>query len=476
MLFILGFLFVFVLGGLTGVMLASVPFNFQAHDTHFVVAHLHYVLFGGFVFPMFGALYYWVPTFTGRMMSERLGRWVFWLIFAGFNLTFFMMHLTGMRGMPRRVATYPEGIGWDRLNMLSSIGSYMIAAGVALFIWDFFRHRRAGPPAGRNPWGAGTLEWLYPPRPPGYNFRAIPRVHSREPLWDQPELTDRPAAEIDGALRRYPDHRRETMGCDIVTGAPMQILRLPHPTWFPLISAIGLAITFAATLASIYWGVAVGAGVFLIGITGWVWEPSDSGVARDTGLENLRLPVNVVNRRSHLHVGTVGSILISFALFGSLIFAALYLWNTQPVFAANVVPPQPFPAILALAGGMVLAVAGAVTFRVADRGGLMAAAFLDVLLAAAAVGIGALLWATLAPLDPWSSAFAAVLWAVGVFVAAHLAVVLYWALFNAARKLTGATRPGQTLPDLLLGSFCKATGTQTALAAAALLALSGGTP
>jgi cytochrome c oxidase subunit I+III len=476
MLFILGFLFVFVLGGLTGVMLASVPFNFQAHDTHFVVAHLHYVLFGGFVFPMFGALYYWVPTFTGRMMSERLGRWVFWLIFAGFNLTFFMMHLTGMRGMPRRVATYPEGIGWDRLNMLSSIGSYMIAAGVALFIWDFFRHRRAGPPAGRNPWGAGTLEWLYPPRPPGYNFRAIPRVHSREPLWDQPELTDRPAAEIDGALRRYPDHRRETMGCDIVTGAPMQILRLPHPTWFPLISAIGLAITFAATLASIYWGAAVGAGVFLIGITGWVWEPSDSGVARDTGLENLRLPVNVVNRRSHLHVGTVGSILISFALFGSLIFAALYLWNTQPVFAANVVPPQPFPAILALAGGMVLAVAGAVTFRVADRGGLMAAAFLDVLLAAAAVGIGALLWATLAPLDPWSSAFAAVLWAVGVFVAAHLAVVLYWALFNAARKLTGATRPGQTLPDLLLGSFCKATGTQTALAAAALLALSGGTP
>lgn len=474
MLFILGFLFVFVLGGLTGVMLASVPFNFQAHDTYFVVAHLHYVLVGGFVFPMFGALYYWVPHFTGRMMSERLGRWSFWLIFAGFNLAFFMMHLTGMRGMPRRVATYPEGIGWDRLNMLSSIGAYMIAAGVLVFIFDFFRHQRVGMPAGRNPWRAGTLEWLYPPKPPGYNFRAIPRVHSREPLWDQPELMDRPAAEIDGALRRYPDHRRETIGCDPVTGAPMQILRLPHPTWFPLISAIGLALTFAATLASIYWLVGVGAVVALIGITGWMWEPSDSGMERDIGLEGLRLPVNVVSKRSHLHVGTVGTILISFALFASLGFSGLYLWNTQPSFVEATAPPAELPATIAIAGGVILALIAMLANRMAARGGLFLASQLDLLIALSSLGLGFLFWFSLLPVDPWGTAFGAVLWALGAFVAAHLAVVLYWSLFNAARKLTGAVRPGQTLPDLLLSSFAQAVGAMTVLTGSAFLLLAGG--
>src|SRR6056297_401299 len=138
MLFVLGFLFVFILGGFTGVMLASVPFNWQAHDSYFVVAHLHYVLVGGMVFPLFAAFYYWAPHFTGRMMSERLGKWVFWLIFIGFNATFFLMHVTGLRGMPRRIATYPEGLGWDRLNMLSTLGSYILAAGVVLFVFDFF--------------------------------------------------------------------------------------------------------------------------------------------------------------------------------------------------------------------------------------------------------------------------------------------------------------------------------------------------
>jgi cytochrome c oxidase subunit I+III len=350
----------------------------------------------------------------------------------------------------------------------------MIAAGVLVFIFDFFRHQRVGTPAGRNPWQAGTLEWLYPPKPPGYNFRAIPRVHSREPLWDQPELMKRPAAEIDGALRRYPDHRRETIGCDPVTGAPMQILRLPHPTWFPLIAAIGLALTFAATLASVYWLVVVGAIVALIGITGWMWEPSDSGVERDIGLEGLRLPVNVVSKRSHLHVGTVGTILISFALFASLGFSGLYLWNTQPTFVDMTATPEAMHAILAIVGGVLLALAAMLANRIASRGSLFMAGQLDLLIALGATAAAALLWLALLPVDPWGTAFGAVLWALGTFVAAHLAVVLYWALFNAARKLTGATRPGQTLPDLLLSSFAQAVGVMTVLTGAAFLLLSGG--
>ena len=237
--FILGFLFIFVLGGLTGVMLASVPFNLQAHDSYFVVAHLHYVLIGGMVFPLFGAFYYWAPLFTGRMMSEVLGRWVFWLMFTGFNVTFLLMHLTGLRGMPRRIATYPEGIGWDRLNLLSTLGAYILAAGVLLFVVDVFRHRRVGPHAGRNPWGAGTLEWLYPLPNPNFNFHAIPPIPSREPAsGTQPELTDRRVTSGWRAFLRR--HGRQPAGDrSAATRSPEEPIPrspgLPHPTRIPLI-------------------------------------------------------------------------------------------------------------------------------------------------------------------------------------------------------------------------------------------------
>lgn len=475
MLFVLGFLFIFVLGGLTGVMLASVPFNFQAHDSYFVVAHLHYVLVGGFVFPMMGALYYWMPHFTGRMMSERLGKWVFWLMFSGFNLAFFMMHLTGMRGMPRRISTYPEGIGWDRLNMLSSIGSYILAAGVALFVWDFFAHRRRGPEAERNPWAAGTLEWLYKPVTPGYNFRAIPAIRSRDPLWDQPELLDRAAANVDGALRAYPDHRRETMGCDPVTGDPIQILRLPHPTWFPLISAFGLAVMFGALLPSLYWLCGVGAVIALIGFTGWIWEPSDSGVMRDTGLfDGLRLPVNTVDRRSHLHLGTIGTILILYALFASILFAGLYLWNTQPDFANVTERPETFSAIAAAVLSAALLILGWLMGRLGLKGtSLGLAALVNVLTIIVAMALCASLAMALLPVDPYGTALAAVGWALGAFVGALLAVVLYWALINALRKAVGAVKPGQGLPDLLLGSFTKATSVMGGIAAIAFIIAGG---
>lgn len=467
--FILGFLFIFVLGGMTGVMVAAVPFNLQAHDSYFVVAHLHYVLIGGMVFPMFGALYYWVPHFTGRMMSERLGKWVFWLMFSGFNLAFFMMHLTGMRGMPRRVATYPGGIGWDRLNMLSTIGAFILAAGIALFIWDFFRHRRVGPRAGRNPWGASTLEWLYEPVTPGYNFRAIPRITSREPLWDQPELAETPGAEVRGALRDYPDHRRETLGCHIVTGEPLQILRLPHPTWFPLIAALGLALLFGATLASVYWLCAIGAGIALIGFAGWAWEPSDSGVDRDIGIEGLRLPVNAIDKQSHLHVGLVGTIMILFALFFSLLFAGLYLWNTQPIFAEATQRPARIFALLALGLSVVVFALSWMVGRAHARASLWMTGSLNILLAACLIGLTMCFGLALLPIDPWSTAFAAVGWAIGAYLTALISVALFWTVFNALRKAVGATKPGQGLPDMLLGSFGKATATMALITAIAFL-------
>src|SRR5690554_3119988 len=191
MLWILGFLVIFVAGGLTGVMLALVPFNWQVHDTHFVVAHMHYVLVGGMLFPLIAGLYYWLPHVSGRMPSELLGRWAFWLVFVGFNMTFLLMHVTGLLGMPRRIYTYQAGLGWDWLNLLSSIGGFVMAMGVGMLIVDLLLHFRFGRLAPRNPWNADTLEWAVDMPVTTYNFISLPDIGSRHPLWDDRQLPER---------------------------------------------------------------------------------------------------------------------------------------------------------------------------------------------------------------------------------------------------------------------------------------------
>jgi cytochrome c oxidase subunit I+III len=185
LLFVIGFIVTFVIGGLTGVMVASVPFDTQVHDTYFVVAHFHYVLIGGAVFPLLGAVYYWFPKFTGRMMSERLGRWAFWLIFIGFHLTFFPMHILGLEGMPRRIYTYQPDLPWHGINLFVSVSAVILAAGFLIFFIDAIISARSGKPAGDNPWDAPTLEWATSSPPPAYNFAYIPVVGSANPLWDQ---------------------------------------------------------------------------------------------------------------------------------------------------------------------------------------------------------------------------------------------------------------------------------------------------
>ena len=187
LLFVIGFIVTFVIGGLTGVMVASVPFDTQVHDTYFVVAHFHYVLIGGAVFPLLGAVYYWFPKITGRMMSERLGRWSFWLIFVGFNLTFFPMHILGLQGMPRRIYTYQPDMPWHGLNLFVSGCALILTAGFLVFFIDAIRSARRGEPAGDNPWDAPTLEWATSSPPPSYNFAFIPVVEGSNPLWEQRE-------------------------------------------------------------------------------------------------------------------------------------------------------------------------------------------------------------------------------------------------------------------------------------------------
>jgi cytochrome c oxidase subunit I len=184
MLFCTAFLFQFLCAGLTGIMLAAVPFDWQLHDSYFVVAHFHFMLVGAIVFNIFAALYYWFPKATGRMLSETLGRWNFWLLVIGFNLTFVTLHFAGILGMPRRIYTYPADRGWELVNLVATLGVPLQAAAVLLFLINVVISLRRGKPAGDDPWDAWTLEWTTTSPPPPYNFETPPEVRSRRPLWD----------------------------------------------------------------------------------------------------------------------------------------------------------------------------------------------------------------------------------------------------------------------------------------------------
>jgi cytochrome c oxidase subunit I+III len=262
LLFVAGFIVVFMIGGLSGVMVASVPFDLQAHDTYFVVGHLHYVLLGGAVFPLLGAFYYWYPKVTGRMMSERLGRWNFWLLFVGVNVTFFPMHALGLKGMARRIYTYPEAMGWGTLNLVASMGAVIIVAGMAVFAVNLLVSLRRGAVAGANPWGADTLEWLTTSPPPEYNFVDTPVITSREGLWAYGD-------EVPVVTGLHTD-RPEVLVTSVMTVEPVYRHEMPEPTIAPLL--MGLVIG-AMLISGIFtpWGVVVGSFGIIVPFYLWAW-------------------------------------------------------------------------------------------------------------------------------------------------------------------------------------------------------------
>jgi cytochrome c oxidase subunit I+III len=272
MLFILGFIFVFVMGGVTGVMFAAVPFDQQITDSYFVVAHFHYVLFGGAVFPIFAAIYYWTPKMFGRLMHEGLGKLSFWLIFLGFNLTFFPMHIAGLLGMPRRVYTYHAGLGWDLWNLLSTIGGYVLALGIFVVVVNFVRSVRGGTSAGPDPWGGPDLEWATSSPPPEYNFLEIPTVRSNTPLWDQPEVQEMGHRVHD--LQRTLAEGHDTMGTTVVDADPESVLAMPETTYVPIVTAAGIAVAFTGFLTLLYPLIVAGGLVFIGGLLAWV-RPKD---------------------------------------------------------------------------------------------------------------------------------------------------------------------------------------------------------
>jgi cytochrome c oxidase subunit 1 len=276
LLFVLGFFAIFVLGGLTGVMLAAVPLDLQIHDTFFVVAHLHYVLIGGAVFPLFGAFYYWFPKWTGRMLSETAGRWNFLLMFIGFNLVFFPMHQLGLNGMPRRVYTYLPETGWGTLNLIASIGAFVLAAGVLVFIVNAVWAYRAGVVAGDNPWGADGLEWSVASPPPHYNFHNIPVVQGRYPIWQR--TADAPV------VRGLSTTKRETLVTSVLDAQPELRFDIPGPSIWPLMVALATGVTFIVGIFT-PWAFLVGAILTGIALTCWFFgDPNyENKTARETG-------------------------------------------------------------------------------------------------------------------------------------------------------------------------------------------------
>ena len=268
MLFILGFVFVFVVGGVTGVMFAAVPFDQQITDSYFVVAHFHYVLFGGAVFPILAAVYYWTPKMSGRLLHEGWGKLSFWLVFLGFNLTFFPMHIAGLLGMPRRVYTYHGGLGWDVWNLLSTIGGYVLAAGLLVVVLNALWSLRSGALAGPDPWAAPDLEWATSSPPPHYNFLEIPTVRSNSPLWDQPELREMGRRIHDLKWTLAEGH--ETVGTTMVDAVPESVLPMPEGTHAPVITALGIAVIFIGFLTLLVPVVAAGVLVFVGGLLAWV--------------------------------------------------------------------------------------------------------------------------------------------------------------------------------------------------------------
>ena len=267
--FVFGFFAVFIIGGLTGVMTASMPLDWQVHDTFFVVAHLHYVLIGGSVFPLLGSIHYWWPKMTGRILSEPLGKAGFWFVLVGFNLTFFPMHILGLHGMPRRVYTYPAETGWTSLNQLATLGAVILAIGLLIFLANIIESFTRGWHAEENPWDADTLEWSIPSPAPAYNYMHIPVVESRYPLWDRSD----PMPVVSGLSHTC----RESLVTSVRDAEPQ--IRFEHPgsSIWPFLMAVA---TGATIIPSIFtpWSYVFGGVLIFIAGFGWFWPKKETGV------------------------------------------------------------------------------------------------------------------------------------------------------------------------------------------------------
>jgi cytochrome c oxidase subunit I+III len=471
MLYLAGFFFVFVMGGLTGVMLAMVPFNFQAHDTHFVVAHMHYVLVGGFVFPMLAGAYYWLPHVTGRVPDHRLSfAPAFWLIFTGFNLTFFMMHLTGLLGMPRRISTYPAEAKWDWLNLTSSIGGFIMAIGFAVFLIDVILHIKFGKRTAANPWKAPTLEWAMPLPAASYNFASIPQVSSRENTPDA-RATGLQLAKGEGYLGFARDMAQETLGVETTSGKIEYVIRLPRATYLPIITAAATGLFFISVLFKLYTLAVVGFVLTIFMLLAWT---RTVGLRQDVGpvaIGNGETAVNHAEAPNPPSVWASGlAIAADATAFSSLAFGLLFLW----VVAPNWPPPRlldpDFTIFLTIVAGSIFAASCA--RRALHQSNAGQSGQREMWLAACALGQviagGALIACLFSIPDPVRHAYAATSFMLVAYMLLRSGFALLLTLFAFWRSRTGYVSVTRTM-DLRICSMWQAHAAVTAAVGAGLV-------
>jgi cytochrome c oxidase subunit I+III len=445
MLYCLGALAIFIVGGLTGVMVAVAPFDFQAHDTYFIVAHLHYVLIGGMLFPVLAGVQYYYPFAIGKTLSRKLGIWSFWLMFLGFNVAFLPMHLTGLLGMPRRVFTYSVEMGWQWLNLLSTVGAFVFAAGFLVFAWDCVRPKGRAPLAPRNVWKAGTLEWAGPVPTPSYGMRAIPTITSRYPLWDDKDFVDK-LDSGDGLLADAPEGKRETLVTSVLDAKPLQVLRVGTPTWLPMITAFGLGAVFIFSTYKLWIPTALGGVVFIVTLMWWLWTgtaviPEED--SKDVG-GGSRLPLYVSGVRSTGWWAMFITMTGDLTAFLSLIFGYFFFWTIHPQFPPAGVegPGWVWPSVAAVL--VVGAWAATLAARLLNAGGrvplaraALVAGFLCAAGAAAALVAGPLTTG----LDPTSHSYPAIVWALVVWIVLHLATGMLMQGYCLARSIFNKMTP-----------------------------------
>lgn len=273
LLYIYGFFFVFIMGGITGVMVASIPFNLQVHDTYFVVAHFHYVLIGSSIFPLFGGLHFWFPKMAGKMLDEGMAKLSFWLVFLGFNITFFPMHILGFMGMPRQVYTYREGLGWGTPNLISTAGGFLLGIGILVFFINVYQSLKSGKEAPENPWGAGTLEWATPSPPPDYNFAHMPKVFDRFPLWVHsnagPQRDDVLETLTTEEFPQQP-HRREMPGTRVMEASLERTAVVATASIWPFLTAVAVGVLVIGSMFNL-WFVPAATPFVITTIVGWLW-------------------------------------------------------------------------------------------------------------------------------------------------------------------------------------------------------------
>ncbi len=445
LLFVLGFLVIFTIGGLTGVMVGAVPFDWQAHDSYFVVAHFHYVLIGGVIFPLFAGLYYWLPKVTGRLLSERLGRWNFWLMFVFFNVAFFPMHLSGLLGMPRRVYTYPAGLGLETFNLISTIGAFGFAIGVLLLVVNLLWSLKRGERAGDNPWDGDSLEWSETSPPPQAQFVRLPAVRSRHPLWQQPDLrADEPrlAGQLEDLTAR-PARWRGALVVSVLDARPIAIAHVPGPTIVPFTMAVAFLALFAGLLVEHHLLLAAGGVLAAIALVGWFRPQRSEGLAmeeyRDRKDDPDRLPLALTGSMANGWWGTLVFLAVLATALITIVSSYFYL-SDGPAGPAAVPGTLLEPALAALlplaaVAGVAWALRGVKKGQTGVvRAGIGAGWLLVV--ASLWTGIRAFPWRTLDPdLSAHASSVLGVVgfqWIVLVVLLVAVTIALLWALGRPA--------------------------------------------